>query len=313
MDPPALPVLDLSLASSPSTKPLLLINLKSALFRTGFLYLTNHGISPETIAALASRVPALFSLALEFKAGVSKRNSPHFIGYSGYAEEETRGKRDLREQFDFASELPVVWESKGGKDGGRDFTKLYWRLRGPNQWPDEKEKDLDGFRNALENYMKAVEGLSLRFVHLIEEAFDIPVGWYFLLLMVTAPILITTLLGTFDSFFTSTGPYLPPQHRLKIIKYPPSVSSDSRSQGVGAHKDSSGWLTFLLQLGKTPEEAEGLQVLNPQNSRTEEWIPVPLIPNSFVVNFGNAFEAATSGGVRATVHQVLVRTLPDTM
>lgn len=116
------------------------------------------------------------------------------------------------------------------------------------------------------------------------------------------------LSGTFDSFFTSKGPYLPPQHRLKIVKYPPSVPFGSRGQGVGAHKDSSGWLTFLLQVGETPEETEGLQVLNPQNLETEEWIPVPLVPNSFVVNFGNAFEAATSGGVRATIHRVLVCT-----
>lgn len=117
---------------------------------------------------------------------------------------------------------------------------------------------------------------------------------------------MTALLGTFDSFVTSTGPYLPPQNRVKIVKYPPSVSLNSRGQGVGAHKDSGGWLTFLLQLGTT-EEAEGLQVLNPQNTETEEWIAAPLIPNSFVVNFGNAFEAATSGGVKATVHRVLVR------
>lgn len=123
---------------------------------------------------------------------------------------------------------------------------------------------------------------------------------------------MTVLLGTFDSFFTSTAPYLPPQHRLKIIKYPPSSSPDSRGQGVGAHKDSGGWLTFLLQLGESQAEAEGLQVLKSQNAETEEWIPVPLIPNSFVVNFGNAFEAATSGGVRATVHRVLVRTLLET-
>lgn len=175
MDSPTLPVLDLSLASNPSTKPLLLIDLKSALFNTGFLYLTNHGIPPATIAALASRVPALFSLPSESKANISNLNSPHFNGYTGFAEEDTRGKKDLREQFDFSTELPVVWDSKD-EEGGRDFTKLYWRLRGPNQWPDEKEKDLNGFRGAFENYMKAVEDLSLRFVHLIEEAFDIPVG-----------------------------------------------------------------------------------------------------------------------------------------
>lgn len=102
---------------------------------------------------------------------------------------------------------------------------------------------------------------------------------------------------------------MPAQNRLKIIKYPPSTSAGERGQGVGPHKDSGGWLTFLLQLG-TPEEAEGLQVLNPQNLEAEEWIPAPLIPDSFVVNFGNAFEAATSGGVRATVHRVLVNAPP---
>lgn len=37
-----------------------------------------------------------------------------------------------------------------------------------------------------------------------------------------------------------------------------------------------------------------------------EWIPAPPIENSFVVNFGNAFEAATDGAVRATIHRVKV-------
>lgn len=177
MDSPTLPLLDLSLASNPSTKPLLLAGLKSALFHTGFLYITNHGIPPEIISELASRVPALFSLSPESREKVSMFNSPHFVGFSGFAEERTRGKIDLREQFDFASELPVVWQNTGEeKEGERDFSKLYWRLRGPNQWPDENEEGLRGFRNAFENYMSAVGDLSLRLVHLIEEAFGIPVG-----------------------------------------------------------------------------------------------------------------------------------------
>ena len=37
-----------------------------------------------------------------------------------------------------------------------------------------------------------------------------------------------------------------------------------------------------------------------------EWIPAPPLENSFVVNFGHAFEAATEGAVRATVHRVKV-------
>lgn len=37
-----------------------------------------------------------------------------------------------------------------------------------------------------------------------------------------------------------------------------------------------------------------------------EWFPVPNLAGSFVVNFGNAFEAATEGAVRATIHRVQV-------
>ena len=91
---------------------------------------------------------------------------------------------------------------------------------------------------------------------------------------------------------------MPPQHRIKIIKYPPSTDS-CQGQGVGAHKDSSGWLTFLYQAG----EEEGLEVV----SASGEWISAPPIEGTFVVNFGNAFEAATDGAVKATVHRVKVR------
>ena len=41
---------------------------------------------------------------------MSKLNSPHFLGYNGFAEETTLGKKDMREQLDFATELPVVWQ-----------------------------------------------------------------------------------------------------------------------------------------------------------------------------------------------------------
>ena len=146
--------------------------------------------------------------------------------------------------------------------------------------------------DAPPSYHNALSALSYSFVHMIEEAFNIPHG-------------------TFDAFFqgtthnspTSTSTtFLEPQHRIKLLKYPPSSSSTptNNTQGVGAHKDSSGWLTFLYQVGTE----EGLEVVNSRG----EWIPAPPVENSFVVNFGNAFEAATEGAVRATVHRVKVKT-----
>lgn len=283
-------------------KPELLKHLRAALFDVGFLYVTNHGVEQQTIDNLTDLLPELFALPDEEKAKLSKLKSPHFLGYSGFAEERTIGKADLREQFDLATELSVVYqgESDGiaqvngqnghvkdeSKEPNRDFSKLYWRLRGPNQFPPEDH--VPGFRKAFTEYHDAVQELSYRFVHLVEEAFGIPVG-------------------TFDHFFgrrTLDGvengipgrEFLPPQHRIKLLRYPPS-STEEGGQGVGAHKDSSGWLTFLYQVGEEP----GLEVL----SASGKWLPVKPIRGSFVVNFGNAFDAATEGAVKATIHRVI--------
>jgi len=330
-----IPIIDLSQAQDAFLRGNLLSQLRDALFNVGFLYIRNHGVPEQTINNLVSKLPTLFDLPQDVKQSLSKLNSPHFLGYSGFAEEITLGKNDLREQFDFATELPAIWqdpcvrqraEDPSLETSGRDLTQPYWRLRGPNQWPPEDS--IPGFRAAFKAYHDAVQGLSYNFVHLIEEAFGISTG-------------------TFDGFFlpshgtassadhdSANGPadgkggrktYMPPQHRVKLLKYPPISNTNEleESQGVGAHKDSSGWLTFLYQVPRHPtypkpdsanesqkeeeeeeEDEEGeasLQVLSPTSSK---WLPAPPIPNTFVVNFGKAMESATSGAVRATVHRV---------
>jgi isopenicillin N synthase-like dioxygenase len=145
----SLPILDLSLADDPSSRAHLLEQLRASLFDIGFLYVENHGVEQSRVSALTDLLPKLFDLPDASKLRVSKLNSPHFLGYNGFAEETTLGKRDLREQFDYATELPVIWEQeKSEVDGeGRDYSQLFWRLRGPNQWPSERE--IPGFRRAL--------------------------------------------------------------------------------------------------------------------------------------------------------------------
>ena len=94
-------------------------------------------------------------------------------------------------------------------------------------------------------------------------------------------------------------PFLSDQHRLKLVHYPEASESAHSSQGVGPHKDSSGWWTFLLQA--SPPEVQGLQALNKKG----EWIDIPNIPGTFVVNIGQAFEVVTHGVCKATTHRVL--------
>jgi isopenicillin N synthase-like dioxygenase len=143
-----IPILDLGLAEDPSQRNILLGQLRDALFNVGFLYIINHGVEEETILNLATRMPELFCLSDLDKNELSKLHSPHFLGYSSVAEEITQGKHDLREQFDFATELPVIYGSESSiQHSERDFASQYWRLRGPNQWP--AESDLPGFKDAL--------------------------------------------------------------------------------------------------------------------------------------------------------------------
>ncbi|KAI0521384.1 2OG-Fe(II) oxygenase superfamily protein [Xylaria bambusicola] len=255
----SIPKIDLSLANNPDTLPQLLADLHHALVDVGFLYVSNHGVPSSVISDLVSALPKLFSLNEAAKRAVALENSPHFLGYSGVGTENTGGAADLREQFEFATELTATW---------REGLPLYERLRGPNQWPNSDAK----LRNVIESYISELSQLGERFLDLVARALSLPSGTF--------------------------KPFLSDQHRLKLVHYPESSSSPP-GQGVGPHKDSSGWWTFLLQA--SPPEVKGLQVLNKSGS----WIDVPVEPGTFVVNIGQAFEVVTGGVCKATTHRVL--------
>ncbi|KAF2675304.1 Clavaminate synthase-like protein [Microthyrium microscopicum] len=297
-----IPLLDLRLASDPNQKQALLDLLKDCLFNVGFLYIKGHGVPEETISDLSEKLPSLFDIANSSKSRLSKSNSPHFLGYSGFAEEVTLGQQDLREQFDYATELPVIYDKDDNEiHEGKDFSKLYWWLRGPNQWPTEEE--LPGFRSALESYHNALADLSYRFLHLVEEAFDIPLGTFDQIFGIDTSRQVSDSITSSTSYSqtSSRKTYLPSQHRIKLVKYP--ATNDEVGQGVGPHKDSSGLLTFLHQVG----QEKGLEVLDKDGN----WIAANPIPGTFVVNFANPFEAATDGAVKATVHRVVAPTERD--
>ncbi|OLN83724.1 putative 2-oxoglutarate-dependent dioxygenase DIN11-like protein 2 [Colletotrichum chlorophyti] len=255
-----IPTIDLSLASSPATEPVLLSRLRHALVNVGFLYVVNHGVPEKTVSDVVDALPRLFALPAEAKNEIALSNSPHFLGYSGDGSEMTAGKYDRREQVEFATEL---------EDGWREGLPLRERLRGPNQWPSA----YPALRRVIESYISEMTLLGERFLGLVAKALSLPS----------------------DTFLR----FLSDQHRLKLVRYPALSESESGSQGVGPHKDSSGWWTFLLQA--SPPRVGGLQALN----KDGDWIDVPVVPGSFVVNIGQAFEVVTGGLCKATTHRVL--------
>ncbi|KAJ5601218.1 Oxoglutarate/iron-dependent dioxygenase [Penicillium lagena] len=125
-------------------------------------------------------------------------------------------------------------------------------------------------QDLVEGYIAKMDDLAQEFVHLVAECLSLPPT-------------------TFDAFKGNMS-------RLKFVKYPPSAPD---SQGVGPHKDSAGLFTFLSQ-----DDTGGLQVLN----KNGEWIDVPPVEGSLVVNIQQGFEAITGGICAATTHRVIAPT-----
>ncbi|MCJ1361871.1 hypothetical protein MMC16_000971 [Acarospora aff. strigata] len=221
----SIPILDLSLARNPDTKPAFLQSLQHALLEVGFLYISNTGIPDALIQEVIREGIEFFNLPEEKKLEVQMKNAPSFLGYNKLGNEITRFKTDWREQIDISTPHPVRKPSD----------PLYHNLLAPNQWPDPQI--LPRFRPVYEEYIQRMGDVSMLFTRLVAEA-------------------IGLLSTAFDHFFDEAQ-----QHKLKIVKYPDraelGVDGEEEAQGVGPHKDSM-LTSYLLQA----TDHRGLQVQN---------------------------------------------------
>jgi isopenicillin N synthase-like dioxygenase len=298
----SIPILDLSQASDPATKPEFLRQLRHALMEVGFLYLKNVGEAEELFEQVITKGKAFFDIPTEekqvlanlspffprlnssqarspsklpisysnqekYRLKIEMKNEKSFLGYSQLSAEITAGAVDHREQLDLATEQ----SSPPKPDAPR-----YYNLLGPNQWPSESA--LPGFRAVYQEYMRRMGAMSIYFTSLIAEAIELP-------------------RDAFDKYFDEDQ-----HHKLKIVKYPdlsqldPSAAAGRQGQGVGPHKDSM-LTSYLLQAS----EHRGLQVQNVRG----EWIDCPPVPGTLVVAIGQGLEALTGGVCTSTTHRVL--------
>ncbi|SIR98260.1 isopenicillin N synthase family dioxygenase [Williamsia sterculiae] len=246
-----LPVLDLSTAVTAPDE--FGVTLREAAHRYGFFYLVGHGVSRERMHEVIELAREFFALEPDRKNEISQLQSPQFRGYSRLGGELTNGQVDWREQIDIGPEREVIAGAQG-----------YWRLQGPNLWPDAVPR----FRPVYEAWSETLSDVGLRLLR------------YWATSLGAEP-------STFDDAFAEL-----PATLMKVVRYPGSADS---SQGVGAHKDS-GVLTLLL----IESDSTGLQV----ELEEGEWVDVPPLDGAFVVNIGELLEVATGGYLRATRHRV---------
>ena len=145
---------------------------------------------------------------------------------------------------------------------------------GPNVWPEEELLASKDFREPVERYFAAVNGLALKLLELI--ARTLPYG----------P-------DIFSRF--STGHVVAP---LRMLHYPPAkpVAGNGTQLGAGPHTDF-GAITLLLQ-----DDNPGLEVLDTQKN---VFVPIEPTPGALVFNVGDMISAWTRGEYKSSVHRVI--------
>jgi isopenicillin N synthase-like dioxygenase len=183
---------------------------RAACLDKGFLYIVDHGISPDLIGSVFAQTKRFFALPLERKLEVDMDFSPYHRGY-----EKLRGQTlesgtppDVKEGFYLGNELPA--------DDPRVIAKMF--AHGPNQWP----KNLPGFRETLDAYFAEMEKLCRLTMRALALALDLQEDF-------------------FEHFCDDAV------QNLKILHYPPQAANPHPDEkGCGAHTDW-GAITYLLQ------------------------------------------------------------------
>ncbi|EUC39997.1 hypothetical protein COCMIDRAFT_10034 [Bipolaris oryzae ATCC 44560] len=232
----------------------------------GFFSIVGHGIPLKDQDTTLECAKKFFDLSAEEKKAVFIENC---LGISNRGYEMYRGQTsepgtlpDMKEGFVIGAEIP-----KDHPDAGTFLT-------GPNQWPESLKSE--DFEKPLMEYRNKMVKLAEKVLRIL--ALGLPKEWN------CSP-------DVFDEFF------IDPSGNLRLLHYPPQLSTDPKQLGAGAHTDFGG-ITFLLQ----QPGSKGLEVFYPP---TESWVPVPVTPDSYVVNIGDLVQKWTAGYYRSALHRVI--------
>ncbi|RCV41848.1 hypothetical protein SETIT_9G167500v2 [Setaria italica] len=224
----------------------------------GFFVVVGHGVPAETVARATEAQRAFFALPAERKAAV-RRSEAEPLGY--YESEHTKNVRDWKEVYDLVPgglQPPIAVA-----DGEVVFE---------NKWPE----DLPGFREALEEYMQAMEELAFKILELIARSLNLRPD-------------------RLHGFFKDQTTF------IRLNHYPPCPSPDL-ALGVGRHKDA-GALTILYQ-----DDVGGLDVRRRSDG---DWVRVKPVPDSFIINVGDLIQVWSNDRYESAEHRVTVNSAKE--
>ncbi|XP_068302794.1 1-aminocyclopropane-1-carboxylate oxidase-like [Pyrus communis] len=140
-----------------------------------------------------------------------------------------------------------------------------------SQVPDLK----DEYRNVMKEFALKLEKLAEQLLDLLCENLGLEQGYLK------------------KAFYGTNGPTF----GTKVSNYPPCPNND-KIKGLRAHTDAGG-LILLFQ----DDKVSGLQLL-----KDGEWVDVPPMRHSLVINLGDQLEVITNGKYKSVEHRVIAQT-----
>ncbi len=261
------PVIDISgLDGDEATRRAVAARIGAACRDTGFLCITGHGVSAETISEARRAAFAFFDRPVTEKHAIERR-APSYRGYVPFEAEglarstgDAGAAADLKEAFSMGPvDVPI--------DRYHDNPVATPHFAA-NRWPAEPAS----FRPAFEAYYHALATLADRLLGGFALALGLPRDWF---------------ADKVDHHISN----------VRALHYPAqTVPPAPGSIRAGAHTDY-GCLTILL----TDPEAGGLEVLGHNGT----WVSVPHRPDSFVVNIGDLMAQWSNDRFVSTLHRVV--------
>ena len=259
------PVIDLTPYRDGSAKGDVARQVDAACRGIGFLVISGHGVAPGLIERTRTAGRAFFDLPLEEKQRVARPAPNVARGYIPLEGESVGRSRNPNATAGDLNESLMI--------GPVDLPDPAYAAAGgahfaPNLWP-ERPADL---RPVWSEYYRAMGDLARTLMRVFALG-----------------------LNRDEHFFDP----LVDRHisRLRVRNYPaperPPLPGQIRA---GAHSDY-GSLTILA----TEDRAGGLQVCNARG----EWVDVPILPDTFVVNIGDLLARWTNDEWVSTLHRVV--------
>lgn len=263
------PVIDLTpyREGTPEGKAAVAAKIGQACRDIGFLVVSGHGVSADLVNKTYDVSKAFFELPLREKADSDRPSPDQVRGYSAVGGEGLAYSLDEPTPPDLKESLSI-----GPTDIPADDPYYTSAEAGPHFAPNVWPKKPVELKEIWTQYFAAVDGLATDLMRLFALSLDLDEHYFD---------------KTIDKNISM----------MRVLRYPKQTAAPLPGQlRAGAHSDY-GSMTIL----RKETSDKGLEVMN----KAGEWVGVPVIEGTFIVNIGDLMQQWTNDLWTSTMHRVV--------